>query len=137
MHSNMTRLFLLIGVSMVLAASAVQAHHAFAAEFDVNKPVKLTGTVSKVEWINPHTWIHIDVKNQDGSSTTWAIEAGTPNTIFRRGVTKNSLKIGTELVVTGFQEKAGRNRANGQNITFSDGRSFLIGAQSGTEAPQK
>lgn len=127
MQSNIAKLCL-IAVGLLLATSNLRAHHAFGAEFDANKPVKLRGTVSKVEWINPHTWIHIDVKNADGTVSSWAIEAGTPNTMFRRGITKNSLVAGTELLITGFQEKAGRNRANGQNITLPDGRSLFIGA---------
>ena len=117
-------------------AAAVMAHHAFSAEFDANKPVKLTGTVTRVEWVNPHAWIHVDVKNPDGTVTEWAIEGGTPNTLLRRGLTKNSLPVGTELVIEGYQAKAGGPRANGRDLTFKDGRKLFLGSP-GTGAPQE
>jgi len=122
------------GVGLLLAAVPARAHHAFAAEFDAKKPVKLTGTVTKVEWINPHAWIHIDVKGADGKVVTWMIEGGTPNTLLRRGIHKNSLPAGTEIVVDGYQAKNGTNRANGRDITFPDGRKLFLGS-SGTGAP--
>src|SRR5216117_2220016 len=101
---------------VVLAAAVpLRAHHAFTSEFDASKPVKLRGTVTKVELINPHSWIHIDVKNPDGSVTNWAIECGTPNTLFRLGVNKDSLAIGSELLVDGYQAKDGSNKANGRD----------------------
>ena len=112
---------------LLLAATPVWAHHAFAAEFDADKPVKLRGTVTKVEFINPHSWFHIDVKSADGKVVSWAIEGGTPNTLFRRGVTKNSLPIGTEILVDGYQSKDGSNKANGRDITFPDGRKVFLG----------
>jgi hypothetical protein len=112
------------------------AHHAFTAEFDAKKPLKLRGTVSKVELINPHSWIHIDVKGPDGKVVTWAIEGGTPNTLFRRGVTKDTLAIGTELIVDGYQSKDGSNRANGRDITFPDGRKVFLGGSSPIEQPK-
>jgi hypothetical protein len=115
------------GLLLAAAAAPVWAHHAFAAEFDAAKPVKLKGTVTKVEFINPHSWFHIDVKGPDGKVVSWAIEGGTPNTLFRRGVTKNSLPIGTELLVDGYQSKDGSNRANGRDITFPDGRKVFLG----------
>jgi hypothetical protein len=121
-------------VVFVFAVRQAPAHHAFAAEFDAKKPVKLQGTVSMVEWINPHAWIHIDVKRPDGVVETWMIEGGTPNTLFRRGVTKNSLPIGTALVVDGYQAKDGTLKANGRDITFPDGRKLFIGS-TGTGAP--
>lgn len=123
-----------VGVGLLVAAVPVRAHHAFAAEFDAKKPVKLTGTVTKVEWINPHAWIHIDVKGADGKVVTWMIEGGTPNTLLRRGIDKNSLPAGTEIVVDGYQAKNGTNRANGRDITFPDGRKLFLGS-SGTGAP--
>ncbi len=123
----------MVGVGMLLAAVPVRAHHAFAAEFDSKKPVKLRGTVTKMEWINPHAWIHIDVKNADGSVTSWMVEGGTPNTLFRRGLTKDSLVEGTEIVVDGYQAKDGSNRANGRDITFPDGRKLFLGSGNPSE----
>lgn len=114
--------------------SVLQAHHAFAAEFDARKPVVLNGTVSKVEWVNPHVWIHVDVKTADGKIEPWAIEAGTPNVLFRRGVTKQSLKAGTEVVVDGYRAKNGTKRANGREITLKDGSKLFLGS-SGIGAP--
>ena len=120
--------------SALLSATAAFAHHAFAAEFDAKKPVKLRGTVTKMEWINPHAWIHVDVKDSDDKVVNWMIEAGTPNTLFRRGFTKNSLAPGTEILVDGYQSKDGSNRANGRDVTFPDGRKLFLGS-SGTGAP--
>src|SRR5437588_2435014 len=120
--------------SALLSATVAFAHHAFAAEFDAKKPVKLRGTVAKMEWINPHAWIHVDVKGPDGKVVNWMIEAGTPNTLFRRGFTKNSLAVGTEILVDGYQSKDGSNRANGRDVTFPDGRKLFLGS-SGTGAP--
>jgi Family of unknown function (DUF6152) len=104
-----------------------RAHHSFSAEFDESKPVKLRGTVTRMEWINPHSWIHIDVTGDDGKTESWMVEAGTPNTMFRRGFTKNSLLPGTEILVEGFLAKDGANRANGFSITFTDGRRLFVG----------
>ncbi len=122
------------GVGLALSAVPAYAHHAFAAEFDAKKPVKLRGVVTKMEWINPHAWIHIEVKEPDGKVTTWMIEAGTPNTLFRRGFTKESLQRGTEIFVDGYQAKDGSNRANGRDVTFPDGKKLFLGS-SGTGAP--
>ena len=116
------------------AATAMPAHHAFNSEFDAAKPIKLTGTVKKMEWINPHSWLTIDVKRSDGNIETWEIEAGAPNAMFRRGFNRNSLPIGTEVVVNGFQAKDGRKRANGRDISFPDGKKLFMGS-SGTGAP--
>jgi len=125
----------LVGALMLMCAATLSAHHSFAAEFDANQPVQLKGTVVKVEWINPHTWIHLDVKKNDGSTERWMIEGGTPNTLLRRGLTKNSLPEGTELVVDGYKAKNGSNRANGRDLTFTDGRKLFMGS-SGTGAPR-
>jgi hypothetical protein len=112
------------------------AHHSFAAEFDIKKPVKLEGTVTKMEWINPHAWIHIDVKGPDGKITSWMVEGGTPNILLRRGFTKQSLEVGTAVVVEGYQAKNGENRANGSNITFTDGKRLFLGGSNPNERPQ-
>src|SRR5437762_3882057 len=125
---------LVLFLVLALAVKTASAHHAFAAEFDAKKPVKLRGTVTKMEWINPHAWIHVDVKGPDGKVVNWMIEAGTPNTLFRRGFTKNSLAVGTEILVDGYQSKDGSNRANGRDVTFPDGRKLFLGA-SGPEGP--
>ena len=122
-------------VACLLSGAAASAHHAFSAEFDANKPVELRGTIVEVEWINPHTWIHIDVKGPDGTATRWMIEGGTPNTLLRRGITRNSLPAGTEVVVDGYRAKNGTNRANGRDITFPDGRKLFMGS-SGIGAPR-
>ena len=124
-------LALIAGAGLLLAAVPVWAHHAFAAEFDSNKPVKFRGTVTKMEWINPHAWIHIDVKGDDGKVTSWLIEAAAPNALLRRGWTKNSLLAGTEILVEGYQAKDGANRANGSIITFTDGKKLFVGSSAG------
>lgn len=125
---------LLTGVGLLLGGRAALAHHAFSAEFDANAPISVKGTVVKTEWINPHAWIHVQVKKADGNSEVWMIEGGTPNTLMRRGITKDSLPVGTELVVTGYQAKDGSNRANGRDITYPDGRKLFFGS-TGTGAP--
>ena len=124
-------------LGLLLAVKPVSAHHAFAAEFDAKKPVKLRGTVTKMEWINPHAWIHIDVKKEDNSGVDeWMIEAGTPNTLLRRGFTKDSLKIGTEILVDGYQSKDGSLRANGRDLTLPNGQTLFLGSSS-PDAPKQ
>jgi hypothetical protein len=131
------RRHLLVGlaaVGLALAAAPLYAHHAFSSEFDADKPLQLAGTVSKVEWVNPHAWIHIEVKKSDGQVEEWMIEGGTPNTLMRRGVSRDTLKIGTEVRISGYQAKDGSNRANGRDITYPDGRKLFLGS-TGTGAP--
>ena len=131
---GINRLALIAG-ALLLAGSTAAAHHAFSAEFDANQPIQLRGTVARVEWINPHTWIHIDVKDAGGTTVRWMIEGGTPNTLLRRGLTKASLPEGTEILVDGYRAKNGSNRANGRDVTFPDGRKLFLGS-SGTGAPR-
>ena len=121
-------------VWLVTTTVPVSAHHAFAAEFDADSPVEFSGTVTKVEWINPHVWIHLDVNKDDGTTENWAFEAGTPNVLFRRGFTRRSLLPGAEVLVDGYQAKDGTNRANGRDITLADGTKLFLGS-SGTGAP--
>jgi len=124
----------MVGVGALLWAVPAWAHHAFAAEFDAKKPVHLEGVVSKVELINPHSWIHVDVKNADGSVASWMVEAGSPNVLLRRGFTKATISPGTPVVVEGFQSKDGSMRANGRDITLPNGQKLFLGSQ-GTGAP--
>ena len=115
-------------------ASAVSAHHAFAAEFDANKPLQMKGTVTKMEWLNPHVWLHMDVKMPNGEVENWAFEAGTPSVLFRRGFTRKSLLPGTVVIIDGYRAKDGSRRANGRDLTFEDGKKLFMGS-SGTGAP--
>lgn len=119
-----------------LSASAALAHHAFSAEFDANKRVMLQGKITRLEWINPHSWIHMDVKGADGKISTWRIEGGSPNALISQGVTKSLLTIGMEIVVDGYQAKNGTNTANGRDITLADGRKLSL-SSSNTAADDK
>jgi len=123
------------GVWLLLAAVPALAHHAFSAEFDAKRPVTLRGTVVKVEWINPHSWFHVDVKQPDGKVQRWMVEAGNPNNLFRRGWSKDVISPGMEIVIDGYQAKDASRRANGRDLTFPDGRKLFMGS-SGTGAPR-
>ena len=127
--------FAVAGVALVSAAAPLLAHHAFSAEFDANAPVTLRGPVTKIEWINPHAWIHMENKTASGKVEVWMVEGGTPNTLQRNGISRDSIKVGTEIVVAGYKAKDGRMRANGRDITFPDGRTLFMGS-SGTGAPK-
>jgi hypothetical protein len=133
---GMTRVreFLTMACALILTATPALAHHSFSAEFDAKRPVRLEGVVSRVEFINPHVWIHVDVKGKDGKVITWRIEAGSPIVLLRRGFTKTTLQPGTPVVVDGYQAKDGSTRANGSNITLPDGRKLFLGTP-GTGAP--
>jgi len=130
-----TKLLVLAAViGLAAAAVPVWAHHAFSAEFDGNKQVNLKGTVTKMEWINPHAWLSIDVKGSDGKVVSWAIELGPPNALVKRGWNKKSIPAGIEVLVVGYQSKDGANRANGRDLTLPDGRK-LFASSSNPEAP--
>ena len=135
MRAQMALVVVGVGVLSVVVAAPVWAHHAFAAEFDANTPIELSGTVVRMEWVNPHTWIHIDVTQPDGSQERWMVEGGPPTSLLRRGFTKRSLLTGTEVFVEGFQAKDGSNKANGRDVTFVDGSKLFLGS-SGTGAPR-
>lgn len=122
-------------MGVLLALATVRAHHSFSAEFDVNQPITLKGKLTKIEWVNPHGWIHLDVPQKDGRVVSWAVEAGSPNALMRRGLRKTDFPIGAELTVTGFRAKNGTPTANGRTVRFPDGRDFFTGS-SGTGAPE-
>lgn len=128
---------IIAGAALLLSATAtLWAHHAFGAEFDPDAPVRLQGRVVKLEWVNPHAWIHVEVKGKDGAPEVWMVEGGTPNTLLRRGLTRQSLAYGTEIIVDGYQAKDhSLKRANGRDVTFTDGRKVFLGS-SGTGAPR-
>ena len=126
---------LVLGAGLILASGKFSAHHAFSSEFDANRPIKLRGTVTKMDWVNPHAWVHIEVKGEDGKVTPWMIEAAAPNAMLRRGFSKTSLPPGTEIVVEGFQAKDGSNTGSGRNLTFADGRTLFMGS-TGTGQPE-
>ena len=133
---NLSRVSLgaLLALPLLIGVKS-SAHHAFGAEFDPNRPLILRGPVGKIEWTNPHAWFHIEHTNDDGTKTVWMVEAGTPNTLLRRGIHRNSVPIGTEVVVDGYQSKDLSMRANGRNMTFANGQTMFMGS-SGTGAPR-
>jgi hypothetical protein len=129
-----------LGCGLLLTALPVSAHHSFAAEFDISKPVQLKGTLTKMAWVNPHGWIYIDVKTPDGKVENWAIEAGGPTALLRRGLRASDFPVGLEVVVEGYRAKDGNPKANGQKVTFADGRNFFLGpddtGNAGAAAPR-
>ena len=141
MHRQIPVIFRIGAAAVAFAALAIAinmpatAHHAFSAEFDPNRPVVLRGPVVRLEWVNPHTWIHLEITNDDGSKQVWMVEGGTPNTLLRRGLSRATIPIGTMIVVDGYQSKDRSARANGRDVTFEDGRKFFMGS-SGTGAPR-
>src|SRR5712692_67114 len=136
MRAKLAMTIAVAGALLVLATVPVWAHHAFAAEFDAKQPVKFRGVVTKMEWTNPHVWIHLDVKQPDGTVEKWSVEAGTPNVLFRRGFTKQALLPGIEIVVDGYRSKDGSHRANGRDLTLPDGRTLFLGGSS-PDAPDQ
>jgi hypothetical protein len=129
-------IFAAAAAGLLMTAVPAAAHHAFAAEFDSTKPIKLQGTVVKIDMVNPHSWIYIDVKNPDGSTTQWMVEGGSPNALVRHGFTKNSLPKGTEVIFEGFQAKDGSLRANGRDIILPGGKKLSLGSSAGETAPE-
>jgi len=123
-----TKLAIVAAVAVLASSVALFAHHAFSAEYDAKKPVKVTGTVKKVEWMNPHIWFYVDVKDESGKVTTWGFSGGPPGMLMRRGITKDVLKVGDVIKVEGFLAKDGSNNASGGNVTFADGRKVFAGA---------
>jgi hypothetical protein len=132
-----TLLVIAASVSVFFATVPVWAHHAFEAEYDSKKPVHLTGKVTEMEWINPHSWIHLDVTGPDGKVTSWMVECGSPNIMLRRGFTKRSLEAGTILDIQGYQAKSGDNKANGSSVTFQDGHRLFVGGSNPDDAESK
>ena len=126
--------FSLVAVALLAAPLAVLAHHSFAAEFDANKPLVLKGTITRVDLVNPHAWLYMNVTDADGKVVNWAIEMGSPNALIRRGITRNTVPIGAELTVEGFAAKDGSNTANGRTLRMADGRALFAGS-SNTGAP--
>jgi Family of unknown function (DUF6152) len=128
---------ILAALAWCITAPAAFAHHSFSAEFDVNKPIKLQGTVTRVQWINPHTWIYIDVKKPDGTTENWGIEAGTPNTLFRLGFTRDAVQVGSVIIVDGYESRDGSRRANGRDMTLPDGRKLFMASSVGNDAASR
>jgi hypothetical protein len=122
----------ILGAGLLMATAQVRAHHAFAAEFDVNRPLTLKGTLIKWEMVNPHSWFHLSVKDKDGKVQTWMVEGGSPNQLIRTGVTKNTVPVGTELVVEGYQAKDGTQKAVGRNFVLADGKRLFLGGSAGS-----
>ena len=129
------RALLAAGAGLLLAAATVNAHHAFAEEFDINGPVRLEGTLTKWEMVNPHSWFHLDVKGPDGNVVSWMVEGGSPNQLIKAGVTKYTLAIGTQLIIEGFRAKDGSNKAVARNLLLADGRRLILGGSANSAEP--
>jgi len=127
---RMRRVVAGVGAGVLLAAAPLTAHHAFSSEFDINKPFKFRGVLTKWEMINPHSWFHFDVKGDDGSVAEWMIEGGSPNSLIKQGVTKHTLAVGTEMLIEGYQAKDGTNKGVGRNLVLADGRRLFLGGES-------
>ena len=127
---------ILLALAAIASGIPLLAHHSFAAEFDDQKPIKMTGVITKVEWQNPHIWFYLDVKNADGTTTNWGFAGGAPGQLMRRGITKDQLKIGETVVVEGFRSKDGSNNASGGRLTFPDGRNVLTAGSQDRVPPQ-
>ena len=139
MKLSIPKIGIIVAAACLGGATSALAHHAFSAEFDGDAPVQLRGKVSRLQWINPHAWIHIAAEQQDGTTVEWMVEGGTPNALMRAGINRKSLTVGTEIIVTGYQSKDKRCRpackANGRDMTLADGRKLFMGS-SGTGAPR-
>ncbi|MGH9145061.1 MAG: DUF6152 family protein [Vicinamibacterales bacterium] len=133
--SKKAKVIFILVCGVALTSIRVQTHHSFAAEFDIDKPVKLQGVLTRMDWVNPHGWIYVDVKEADGKVVNWAIEAGGPTALLRRGLRKTDFPIGSEVMVDGYRAKSGAPRANGRTVTFKDGRNFFLGASDTPGAP--
>ena len=127
MRRHLSIVVVIVAVALGAGAFPALAHHSFSAEFDIKSPVKFRGVLAKMEWVNPHAWLHIDVKDEDGKTVRWMIETAAPNALLRRGYTKTSLPLGSEILVEGFRARDGSNKANGANLTFADGRKLFVG----------
>lgn len=136
MHLRKDLSIFIVVLGLAVGTISAVAHHAFSAEFDAQSPVHLEGTVTKVEWINPHAWIHLQITNDDGSTEDWMVEGGTPNVLARRGVNRNSLQLGTVIIIDGYQAKDGTMKANGRDLILQDGTKLFLGS-SGTGAPKQ
>jgi uncharacterized protein DUF6152 len=134
---KLTHITTIAALALGMTVPAALAHHSFSAEFDVNKPIKLQGTVTRVQWINPHTWIYIDVKKPDGTTENWGVEAGTPNTLFRLGFTREALPVGAVIIVDGYESRDGSKRANGRDMTLPDGRKLFMASSVGNDSQSK